>query len=335
MSNDTDKSLFIGSPLHAPFYQQLISAHVGFQELGTRLVRCAEHAYVFRRVERVEETATLLINVPIRQYQLIGQYYLGWCEYVRGADVKRTFERIAEHAPLRYRARAMLALATLAARKKDSASELGWIMESMKVSPSLEGLRGMAVLKAREGFHNSSIKDLESGLPFARYADPLSHYDYLNSYAVELGEAGRMNEARNVSRIVLASPLAFAYPDWQETARDLKEADRPSVNISPIPSLPHNVVHMPVAEYVKSERVRYNQPARVLNLQQWKTKMGKADGNKPPETPTLLQIVNQIILFYTNKNTTDEQRYKMWEAVAKIMSQPDPSKTGPDDSEGA
>jgi hypothetical protein len=115
MSKQIDKSLFIVSPLHAQFYQQLLSAPVGFHELGTRLVRLAERSYIFRRVERVEETAKLLINLPIRQYQLIGQYYLAWCEYVRGADVKSTFERIAEHAPLHYRARAMHALATLAA----------------------------------------------------------------------------------------------------------------------------------------------------------------------------------------------------------------------------
>jgi hypothetical protein len=59
--------------------------------------------------------------------------------------------------------------------------------------------------------------------------------------------------------------------------------------------------------------------------------MGKED--KPHEDLTPLQIINRIVLFYTNKNTTDEQRYKIWEAVAKIMYQPDPPNS--DESDGA
>jgi hypothetical protein len=145
--------------------------------------------------------------------------------------------------------------------------ELGWIIESMKVSPSLEALRGMAILKAREGFHGSSIKDLESCLPFARYADPLSYYDYLNSYAVELSEAGRKDEARNVSRIVLASPLAFAYPEWQETAQELKEPNRafisvPSIESDPVEIEPHeNVVSIQAHKAVEPE-----EPASVISF---------------------------------------------------------------------
>jgi hypothetical protein len=61
----------------------------------------------------------------------------------------------------------------------------------------------------------------------------------------------------------------------------------------------------------------------------------KRNEEKPPKDLTPLQIINQIVLFYTNKNTTDEQRYKIWEAVAKIMYQPDPPASEPDDGEGA
>jgi hypothetical protein len=305
MSKDTDKNLFIVSPLHAQFYQQLLSKHVGFHELGTRFARQAERSYIFREVKRAEQAARLLINVPIPQYQLIGQYYLAWGEYVRGADVKITFERIAERAPLHYRARAMHALATLAAREKDSASELGWIMESMKVSPSLEGLRGMAILKAREGFHSSSIKDLENCLPFARYADPLSCCDYLNSYAVELGEAGRLNEARNVTRLVLASPFAYAYPEWQETAEELKPANRSFV--VPDPSPPHmgKLLSMPVVEHAKPQRL--NRPARIINFLQWKKKMGKDDDDRYGLTPEQLKEMtpSEKLCYILNSINTD------------------------------
>jgi hypothetical protein len=259
MTVNTAANRFIVSPLHAQFYQQLIGSSVGFHELGAKLVRYAEHCYIFRKVERAEETARLLINIPLRQYQLIGQYYLGWCEYVRGFDVKSAFEHIAEYAPLQYRARAMHTLAALAARGSDSVSELRWIVESMKVSPSLEGFRGMAIMKAREGFHNSSIKDLETCMPFARYADPLSYYDYLNSYAVELSEAGRLYEARNISRIVLASPFAPAYPEWRDTAEDLKPANRSFISV-PLIEYRHVKARPPATETEKQK------PASVVSF---------------------------------------------------------------------
>ena len=31
------------------------------------------------RVEQVKELAQVLINIPIKEYQLIAQYYLVWC----------------------------------------------------------------------------------------------------------------------------------------------------------------------------------------------------------------------------------------------------------------
>jgi hypothetical protein len=341
MTVNTAANRFIVSPLHAQFYQQLIGSSVGFHELGAKLVRYAEHCYVFRKVERAEETARLLINLPLQQYQLIGQYYLGWCEYVRGFDVKSAFEHVAEYAPLQYRARAMHTLAALAARGSDSVSELRWIVESMKASPSLEGFRGMAIIKAREGFHNSSIKDLETCMPFARYADPLSYYDYLNSYAVELSEAGRLYEARNISRIVLASPFAPAYPEWQDTAEDLKPANRSFVAIGPSKYRKPNVLPMPVVEHGETEQINYNAPASVFSLQHWKDKMAKRkkkkddDGGKAPETLTERDIIFRIISMYTSPQTTTKQRYEIWENVQRIIATPDDPMPDDDETDGA
>jgi hypothetical protein len=53
--------------------------------------------------------------------------------------------------------------------------------------------------------------------------------DYMNSFAVELCEAGRLEEAKNVSQIVLASPFAPAYPEWRETGEEIELRElRPS-----------------------------------------------------------------------------------------------------------
>jgi hypothetical protein len=53
----------------------------------------------------------------------------------------------------------------------------------------IEAYRGMAIVKAKEGYHSSSLKDFERLLPLSGKCQPVIHHAYLNSYAVELGEA--------------------------------------------------------------------------------------------------------------------------------------------------
>jgi tetratricopeptide (TPR) repeat protein len=81
-----------------------------------------------------------------------------------------------------------------------------------------------AVVRAREGDHIAALRELQRLSPLiqavSRYY-PFTYYDYLNSLAVELGEVGRIEEAKTVSSIALASPYAFAYPEWTETKREL------------------------------------------------------------------------------------------------------------------
>jgi hypothetical protein len=175
------------------------------------------------------------------------------------------------------------------------------------------------------------LRDLEKLLPTINYAEPRLYFDFLNSYATELNEAGRKQEARNISRIVLASPFIQAYPEWQETARDLKEPARSIVTISPTLNLPHNVVPMPLVERVESQRTSYNPSAGITSFRHWKTKMAKTE--KPPETLDTRQMILRIVSFFTDKATTTAQRCQIWEGIEKIMSQS--NRPEPDDSEGA
>jgi hypothetical protein len=74
MSKQTENSLFIISPLavkHAGLYQQLLRGVVSFQELGNRIIQQIKIAHAFRQVETVRELARILINIPIKEYQLI------------------------------------------------------------------------------------------------------------------------------------------------------------------------------------------------------------------------------------------------------------------------
>ena len=339
MSRDTDKSFFILSPLankHAGLYQQLLSGIVSYKELGNRIIKQIKAAHAFRQIDKVRELSRLLLNFPIKEYQLIGQYYLIWCDGRESRYDTKLLERIIDQTTT-YKTEAMLSLAAFEGYQGRIEASIYFYTDALKTCPSVSdyiiSIRSIAALKSVEGFHELALKDLENLLPLVRHAEPLVCYDFLNSYAVELGEAGRKQEARNVSRIVVASPFAQAYPEWQETARDLKEPARSFVALEPTLINPHNVVSMPLAEHVESERVSYNQPSKVTNLQQWKIKMAKDE--KPPEELSTRQIVFKIIDFYTDENTTNEQRHRIWEAVQKIMSQPNPPDTESDDTEGA
>ena len=309
-----------------------------FQELRSRVVKLAEQSQAFRQYGKVKEAAQILANIPIKQYQTIGHYYMGLCEYRKGESPKDIFERVAEYAPARFRASAMHSLAALAAREQDHEAELYWFAESLKVHPSIEAFIGIAVLKAREGDHRHALKDLERSYTLARYAPPHICFAYLNSLAVELGEAGRKYEARNIIRHVIASPLAFAYPEWLETAEDLREANRSFVAINTSPLKPHNVLSMPAVEREQGELPAWaGRPAPVVNYQEWKRRMAKKkeNGNKPIEEMDVRDMLMEIMDVYTSEDTTDANRRKMYAAMMKAFFEPDKPDTPdtPDDED--
>jgi hypothetical protein len=63
-------------------------------------------------------------------------------------------------------------------------------------------------------------------LPLVRFAPPKVRLDCLNSYAGELSEVGRLQEAESISSLVIVSPLAHYYPEWQETLSDVRSKRR-------------------------------------------------------------------------------------------------------------
>lgn len=204
----------------------------GFTDLGNKLIHQARIAHAFRHTTVVEETATILCSLPIKEYQHAGQYYLAWCA-LQGSNKdldtsEATLEKVAARATTNYKARAILSLGAVSALKGDSESQLYYYVESIKaarnrdVSTIVEAQQGIAILKAREGYHRSALQDLEQLLPLARHSEHLVYHDFLNSYAVELTTANRVTEACNITKVILASPFASAYPEWQETLDDVR-----------------------------------------------------------------------------------------------------------------
>ncbi|MCI0491208.1 MAG: hypothetical protein L0229_31850, partial [Blastocatellia bacterium] len=308
------------------FYHRLLSNASRFQEFGDYLVREAEAACDFRQIDRLEELASLLSGFPMKEYRLIGQYYQGWCAYRRGEDARYIFEEVIEESKT-YKARALLSLAAVEARKGDFVSEGCHYIEAMKRADSLTTIikasRGIAVIKAMEGFHQHALKDLEAMAPSVRYASPDAYYAYLNSLAVELGEVGRKHEARNISEIVVASPLIKAYPEWQETAEELRARNNSFIALDSMRfRAGDNVEFMPESDHYFSdgpaESKRKTRPAKVFSLQGWKKKMGRNsnDTSKPDdaskEEPAPRELSNRdmllrILSLVSEKGLTNKQ----------------------------
>jgi tetratricopeptide (TPR) repeat protein len=274
MSKHTDKGLFMFSPLtkYAGFYQQLLKGTGSYQKLGNHLIQLAEQAHAFRQFDRVKETALILSSLPIRNYQAVGSYYLAVAFNRCGnGDIdkaKNMFELAADAAPPKYQAKAILSLAAVSAHKKDTDLELYYFLESLKASTdfgtSITALRGIAVHKSREGYHKHALNDLERTLPMIKHAPAHIYFDYLNALAVELVEAGRKGEARNIIKPVVASPFAFAYPEWQETAKEVKEPSRASISV---PQIEHEPVEVEVKEAPHaSAEAKPIKPGRVVSF---------------------------------------------------------------------
>src|SRR5207302_5183093 len=176
----------------------------------------AEQYHAFRRVGKVREYGQVLSRIPSKDYQAIGHYFLAVATHRKGKgdwhEARRLFELAVDTAPDAYKVKATLALGSLSLRRNDFDSAFCYYQETIKAGKlsvaGLHAIKAISVLKAMEGSHTQAVKDLESILPVIKYAPPHIHLDILNSYAVELSEVGRKDEARNIMRLVLASPFA-------------------------------------------------------------------------------------------------------------------------------
>jgi len=236
MSKQTESDLFISSPFakYAGLYQGLLRGVGTFQQLGNRLVGIGERAHAFRQFQLVREVGRILTGLPIKDFQTTGHYFLAVASNSCGKgdqqEARKLFELVADTASSRYKAKAILSLAGVSANTGNSDAELYYFTESLKASQDINtaviAYRGIAVHKAREGYHRQAIRDLENLASLIKHAPASAYFDYLNSYAVELGTVGRLTEACNVIKVVLASPFRAFYPEWQETLLDLRSKHR-------------------------------------------------------------------------------------------------------------
>jgi len=335
-------------------FYQLLRHNIGsYPALGNSLIGLAERAHSFRLFAQVRACGQMLVRLPLAPYQAIGGYFLGVAANRKGSgnrdEARRWFERVAATAPEAYRAKALASLGALAFHERDYQGALRLYAEAIGAgglsAASLVAARGIATVKSLEGAHGSAIADLERVLGMARHAPGHIYYDLLNSYAVELGEVGRKEEARQVIRQVLLTPYALAYPEWRETAEDLKPTRRSSVMVMTTPdhaprqadyrtaaaiaataASPDNVLALPGREPDKPAPLP-PQRARVLNFVKLKKKMAKKVEEKQAapclDDMSLQDLWFKLIEIVTEYQATEAQMRAILYFTVNLFSTPE------------
>ena len=222
--------------------------------LGRQLAAITRHAYFARQTEVMKEASQLMLALPLsKELRSVAQYYQALC-CKREGDFNSTYrllEKVASEAPSFFRARVLLSIGATYFDNAEIKSAVPFFLASAQAAgdydfqTSVTAHKMMAVVRSIYGDHQQSLADLERLIPsvrgLARHC-PAFYYEFLNSYAVELGEVGRIAEAQNVCAITLASPFAAAYPEFAQTRDELaakRTAATPS--IIAVPAAPANV----------------------------------------------------------------------------------------------
>ena len=339
-------------------YQQIVSGLIKdtyskhfFTSLGDRLAALADHLYSLRRMDDVEQITQVLLNLPLTdEYRTIGRHYEALCLYQKEkfTEARAALEQVAEHGPPNYRARALLCISATFYVKNDLQSFARYCVDANRAAVGngwcdyrtiVESQRNLVMVKSLTGDHHGALTDLERLFPLVRSMSrwhPDLFCSYLNSFAVEMAEVGRLEEARRLSETALASPYASVNPDWHETRDEItmksRRASRSAVVIKQKFSGAGNVLPMPepqrssVAATVPV-REQAQKPARVLDLQAWKYKLTKeakslVQEEKPGKQLSDREMLLRLMDIISERDLTKDQLARMLEAIEKIACEP-------------
>ena len=256
------------------------------------LLSFGDAAIAQRQGARLAEIGNILSSLPLPQsIRAIGDYYTGIATGNRAQ-----IEQASHYAPPKYRARAILALGAQAAFSFEREQEIKLYFEAIRearqsqdVYTAIHASKMPAIRRAIDGQHNRAIDDLEALFPLARLIarqDPATFFDLLNSFAVELCEVGKTEEASRAMKIVLASSLVAVNPEWQETAA-LVEQQQAQPLIIAVPELRrrskcHRETLIFYSPRIKKPRASSEFPQIAFRITTNQTRAGPLGPRAPP-----------------------------------------------------
>jgi hypothetical protein len=355
----------------AAFYQHVVdrlisgyrSKHL-LKQLADNLIVAAEHAYSARQMDKLEILSNTILGLPLpSSYHQAANYFHGvrLSRFGEWSEAQRLFERVASGRTHEYTARAIQALATIYNLRGDVHTAIRGHVEAGRIAShngrvdlltSVFVQRNLAIYKSIDGDHSGALVDLQRMQPLAytfTSSYPAMYYDYLNSVAVELGEVGRLEEARRTAQRVISSPYAARFPEWRETYDEIveKQQSRTRSAISvPQAFLNQQSEHTapgaenlfrfparPLSDQPYDETkllvdsTSQSQSARVLNFENWKPVnaiRGRSGSSivtpKDRARMTTGQKLIRLMDLVSQEDTDDETIERILQAVEQILA---------------
>ncbi len=215
------------------------------------LTFAARQAYYERDFRQVAACSEELINLSPRS-EFAGLYFQALSISQQGnnknQEAQQIYETLAKDAPPAVQSAAILALGmnALQSNQLDEAKRL--LTESYQISvinkcapiTAIQTQDALSSLYSQQEDHFQSALILKNMLPdlfsLGRVFPAYLGIE-LNNYAYELGQLGQFQAASHIITNVLSTPYANLYPEWQETADEIQEAQAKSCrNHSSVPS---------------------------------------------------------------------------------------------------
>jgi Cohesin loading factor. len=216
----------------------------GFELLGRQLAAITRHAYFTRQTGAMKEASQLMLALPLsKELESVAHYYQAICAWKQGNadEARQILNQVIDAAIPNYQAQGLLTIGATYFGQGEFEAALPHYLAAIRIAKEHDAQtfataqRMIAVVRSIDGNHQRALDDLERLFPLVRAIAkhyPTSYYDFLNSYAIELGEVGRIAEAQNVCAVTLASPFAAAYPEYTQTRDELaakRTAATPSI----------------------------------------------------------------------------------------------------------
>lgn len=222
--------------------------------LGRTLVTICHYAKASRHIDVLREVSGFLVSLPVREHmRAIGLYHQAEVLLRTGeTDAARVaFEKLATHPQFPWKSRAVASAGTCYFYQGNFETAIGLYIEAQRAAEKTDGdlltlmesQRMIGAIWNIQGDHDIALKSLESLDPLVDHVakiHPAIRYDYLNSRAVRLMGLNRLDEAEQLNRITLASPLPKEFFPFHETRDEIREKREAAaatvyVNVAPVP----------------------------------------------------------------------------------------------------
>jgi tetratricopeptide (TPR) repeat protein len=321
-------------------------------------IKLGERAQALRNADALLRAGQGILNLSLgAEISAIGSFYialsLNRARPSAYQEANRILIDVADHGPAVFRAKALVAVGANSQVNGDLATAASVQADALRIATDCGpgGVHSVCCIQIQtartrsvDGDYKSALGILESLSP---YIHSLGHeylalvHFYYNNLAVLLAKNGRTEQARSLSKILLASPFLESYPEWQETCADLAtrvqptpplvfHLGAPSADPAPSSSFQSNVLMLPankdaaVSPAAPPSTAYPVRRAKVLHLNAWKKKNQPKLVNPPPrlkifreQIPLLTTQQKQaaILRLILSDDITDLQLNRVLESV--------------------